>query len=648
MKIDFKVLCLKKIRIIINPSLNNTSFNKQIIEISTLSNEILKNGIDHKYKEPELEIIFGNITVPLEPVKTNRPQSTVAVEFFDHVTYQKRIVLVYQPYKELKEFGLKFEKKNKNDKIGGYTIDLKENVSKQLFLEKKLYFDETIINDLFQNYKYHNIIFFEYLNKIYPYELDIVKTYYEEVKNNENVDFQSFFYKLIFPTLTTTHKFLFERSTTYISRRYPFIITSNNITLLENVNYYITEEMYAKNKSFFENVAEIGEVAVTNTMLQNIRKYLFDSNYNVTKFYGFRPKKKTTVVLKREHFAIPDFNFHVRLKDAKSSNLQKNLFNFSILYYKYDTYLAPAPSNIDDFSGQVGYIKNISAKIDLKSITHAFENFFLYDLEEMIKTVYATELNRDFSIYGLISFSGETKKNNKLDLIKPSEKIKFQLIKDTYKENIKLELGKVHKKKSFTVISDKIFNFGILRTKKRKSIGSKRIMGLVIKDSIKILGFQNSDYNFLNPIKVSVDSDNIIQFLTKYRKYKYRFVLQSILFSSNFSNETDVLFISCDGLSNAKEALINSKIENVLGVCYLNEVKDWKLVKGQSKRSQAVFVDSEELTNTPHFSFPFTTTNLSDLLQFTVTLLDGDGKKIVFPAEEKKTPIISFEIQVVV
>ena len=276
----------------LNTSLNNTSFNKQIIEISTLSNEILKNGIDHKYKEPELEIIFGNITVPLEPVKTNRPQSTVAVEFFDRVTYQKRIVLVYQPYKELKEFGLKFEKKNKNDKIAGYTIDLKENVSKQLFLEKKLYFDKTIINDLFQNYKYHNIIFFEYLNKIFPYELDIVKTYYEEVKNNENVDFQSFFYKLMFPTLTTTHKFLFEKSTAYISIRYPFIITSNNITLLENVNYYITEEMYAKNKSFFENVAEIGEVAVTNTMLQNIRKYLFDSNYNVTKIYGFRPKKK--------------------------------------------------------------------------------------------------------------------------------------------------------------------------------------------------------------------------------------------------------------------------------------------------------------------------------------------------------------------
>ena len=630
----------------LDTSLNNTSFNKQIIEISTLSNEILKNGIDHKYKEPELEITFGNITVPLEPVKTNRSQSAVAVEFFDHITYQKRLALVYQPYKELKEFGLKFEKKNKSNKIAGYTISLKE-VKDTIFLEKQLYFDKTVINDLFQNYKYHNIIFFEYNSQIYPYEFDIVKLYYEEVKNNKNVDFQSFFYKIMFPTSTTTYRFLFEKAYAYASGRWPIVITSNDITFLENVNYYITEEMYVKNKSFFENVTEIGEVAVTNTMLQNIRKYI-DSNYNVTKIYGFRPKKRTRVVLKKEHFAIPDFNFHVRLKDAKSSNLQKQVFNFSILFYKYNTVLEPAPNNIDDLSGQVGYIKNISAKIDLKSVTHAFENFFLYDLEEMIKTVYATELNRDFSIYGLISFSGETKKNNKLDLIKPNEKIKFQLIKDTYKENIKLELGKVHKKKSFTVISDKIFNFGILRTKKRKSIGSKRIMGLVIKDSIKILGFQNSDYNFLNPIKVSVDSDNIIQFLTKYRKYKYRFVLQSILFSSNFSNETDVLFISCDGLSNAKEALINSKIENVLGVCYLNEVKDWKLVKGQSKRSQAVFVDSEELTNTSHFSFPFTTTNLSDLLQFTVTLLDGDSKKIVFPAEEKKTPIISFEIQVVV
>ena len=97
-----------------------------------------------------------------------------------------------------------------------------------------------------------------------------------------------------------------------------------------------------------------------------------------------------------------------------------------------------------------------------------------------------------------------------------------------------------------------------------------------------------------------------------------------------------MIFVSCDGLNNAKEALINSKLEKVIGVYYLNELKDWQLVKGQSKRLQAVFQDSGEVTKTSHFAFAFITWNLSDLLRFTVTLLDADGKKITFPTEEKK------------
>ena len=59
----------------------------------------------------------------------------------------------------------------------------------------------------------------------------------------------------------------------------------------------------------------------------------------------------------------------------------------------------------NSFKGKADYIK-----INLKSLTHAYENFFLYDLESMIKQTFLTELKKDFSIYGLISFSGETKK----------------------------------------------------------------------------------------------------------------------------------------------------------------------------------------------------------------------------------------------
>ena len=200
------------------------------------------------------------------------------------------------------------------------------------------------------------------------------------------------------------------------------------------------------------------------------------------------------------------------------------------------------------------------------------------------------------------------------------------------------EVGKVHKKKSYNVVGDKVFNSGIWRTKKNKTIGQKRSLGMEIVDTIQILGAQDKNINFLNPITVSPRSDNVILELTKYKKYRYRFVLESLVFSSNFENNTDVIFVFCEGLNDAKEALINSKLQAVLGVRYLNGIKSWELVKDQPKRSQAIFTDSEENQKASHFAFGFVTRNFSDLLKFTVMILDSDGKEITFPNSEKKKP----------
>ena len=65
----------------------------------------------------------------------------------------------------------------------------------------------------------------------------------------------------------------------------------------------------------------------------------------------------------------------------------------------------------------------------------------------MIKETFVTELNKEFSNYGLITFSGENKNNKKLDLINPSNNSKFEVQKDTCKTSISFELGKVHEKK---------------------------------------------------------------------------------------------------------------------------------------------------------------------------------------------------------
>ena len=83
-------------------------------------------------------------------------------------------------------------------------------------------------------------------------------------------------------------------------------------------------------------------------------------------------------------------------------------------------------------------------------------------------------------------------------------------------------------------------------------------------------------------------------------------------------------------------------------MCYLTEIKDCDIIKGQSKRSQAVFSDSEDIgRETGHIALAFTTKNISDLLNFSVRLVDGRGKDIKFISTEKKIPIINFKIQII-
>ena len=69
------------------------------------------------------------------------------------------------------------------------------------------------------------------------------------------------------------------------------------------------------------------------------------------------------------------------------------------------------------------------------------------------------------------------------------------------------------------------------------------------------------------------------------------------------------------------------------------------MVKGQPKRLQAIFTVSEKIRNSSHFAFAFITRNISDLLNFTVILLDSNSKEIKFFANEKKLPITNFKFK---
>ena len=71
------------------------------------------------------------------------------------------------------------------------------------------------------------------------------------------------------------------------------------------------------------------------------------------------------------------------------------------------------------------------------------------------------------------------------------------------------------------------------------------------------------------------------------------------------------------------------------------------MAKGQTKRLQAIFVDSEFQIKPSHLAFAFTTRNLSDLLSFTVTSLGSVGKEIKFPQDERNIPTIGYRIEII-
>ena len=88
--------------------------------------------------------------------------------------------------------------------------------------------------------------------------------------------------------------------------------------------------------------------------------------------------------MKEERFILPDFNIHVKLKDQSLNELFKKTLESSYSILESDRKLKTLrPFDIENLSGQSGYIKNLSKKVNLKSLTHAYENFFLYNLENI-------------------------------------------------------------------------------------------------------------------------------------------------------------------------------------------------------------------------------------------------------------------------
>ena len=101
-----------------------------------------------------------------------------------------------------------------------------------------------------------------------------------------------------------------------------------------------------------------------------------------------------------------------------------------------------------------------------------------------------------------------------------------------------------------------------------------RTMSYSIIDTIHIKDLQKFDKSMkLNPIEIKIDGNQILKICNATKKdYKFRYILNGLLFSCRITNEANVLFIICNGLSNARYSLVNGKSIRTLGVIHFSQI----------------------------------------------------------------------------
>ena len=83
-----------------------------------------------------------------------------------------------------------------------------------------------------------------------------------------------------------------------------------------------------------------------------------------------------------------------------------------------------------------------------------------------------------------------------------------------------------------------------------------------IIDTINVTGLETfSDYTRLNHISITVSNNELIRYLAYSKRYKYRIIpIGLLLFSASFTNDTQVIHLICDGLSDPKLSILNGKV----------------------------------------------------------------------------------------
>ena len=123
---------------------------------------------------------------------------------------------------------------------------------------------------------------------------------------------------------------MFVRNKVFLSSRYPFSISSKELTLLGKVDVYLSDALYSNDKSFFKSVPETGAIDVDSNLLSFFRNQLQDPSYYVSKLYGFCQKRGFhSIDLRFDNF-VTDFDFKIKMKKQSATNDIKKIFESNL------------------------------------------------------------------------------------------------------------------------------------------------------------------------------------------------------------------------------------------------------------------------------------------------------------------------------
>ena len=169
-------------------------------------------------------------------------------------------------------------------------------------------------------------------------------------------------------------------------------------------------------------------------------------------------------------------------------------------------------------------------------------------------TRFTRNLIKKLQIYGLISTSAIGIKT--AQLVRPSNSLKFWVVNNKILTKLILSLEGIKEPAEIKTKDAKVTNFYMALTKRKTITGLKRKMSYEIKDEFRIFGIQSVElFEKLNPINIQIRDSKINSKLAKYsnKRYKYGFIITNLLLSSSIQQDTNVIFLMCNGLNDPQK-----------------------------------------------------------------------------------------------